>query len=163
MKRIFSFLLLSLFLVTTAHAEISPTDVKQIYAAGTAYTLTNASALLDFGTTDPTVTLNAPGTWLFFGRVVVSYNGATFAANRTATFKLRRTNNTAADLTGASSAHVTNIVTTSTYTETVVIPPVLYTTTNAGDVISLYGLVNTVPTAGSLDVSEAEIIAIRIF
>jgi len=32
-----------------------------VYAAGTAYSLTGTSALLDFGTTDPSVTINQAG------------------------------------------------------------------------------------------------------
>ena len=138
-------------------------DVKQVYASGTAYTLTNTSTALDFGTTDPALTINGPGTWIIFSRVTLKYNAATFAANRTVTIKLSRTNNTAADVTGATTAHITNIITTLTYTESVQIPPVLYTTTNGTDSITIKGDVSVVPTAGSLDVTEAEIIAIRIF
>lgn len=138
-------------------------DVRTVYASGTAYTLTNSAAALDFGTTDPSLTLTQPGTYLLMGRATLSYAGATFAANRTATIKLSRTNNTAADVTGATTAHITNITETVTYTETVTIPPVLYTTANNDDVIVIKGSVNTVPSAGTLDVSEASIMAIRLF
>lgn len=140
------------------------TDVRQVYASGTVYSLTNTSTALDFGTTDPSVTLNAPGTWLIFSRCNLKYTAATFAASRTVTLKLSRTNNTAGDITNATVTFLTDIITTLTYTAGVVsIPPVLYTTTNADDAITIKGDVGVVPTAGSLDVTAAEIIAIRLF
>ncbi|MBX4189770.1 hypothetical protein KW791_00510 [Candidatus Parcubacteria bacterium] len=143
---------------------MTPGDVRSIYASGTAYTLTNTATALDFGTTDPSVVLNAPGTWLMFGRVTVQNTGATFAANRAYTFKLRRTNNTAADVTGATTTQSTDIVTTETITYTVTIPPALYTTTadSNNDAITIFGSVATVPSAGTFDVTEASIIALKI-
>ena len=136
---------------------------KTVYAVGTAYSLTNAQAALDFGTTDPSITLDKPGTWLIFAKAVLDYNGATFAASRTATLKLRRTNNTAADVTGASVAVKTDIITTLTYTMVdVAIPPVIYQTNNSNDIITIFGGLDTAPTAGSLDASSASIVAIKI-
>lgn len=139
-------------------------DVRQVYASGTAYSLTDTSAALDFGTTDPSVTLAQPGTYIIFSRANLKYTGATFAASRTVTLKLSRTNNTAADLTNGSTTFLTDIISTLTYTAGVIqLPPVLYTTTNDSDVITIKGDVSVVPTAGSLDVTAAEIIAIRLF
>lgn len=139
-------------------------DVRQVYASGTAYSLTNTSTALDFGTTDPSVTLTQPGTYIIFSRANLKYAGATFAASRTVTLKLSRTNNTAADLTNGSTTFLTDIITTLTYTAGIVqLPPVLYTTSNDSDIITIKGDVSVVPTAGSLDVTAAEIIAIRLF
>lgn len=135
-----------------------------IYAAGTAYALTAVSAALDFGTTDPVLTVNKAGTYLLRARVNLKYNGATFAAGRTVTLKLRRTNNTAADLTNGSTTLVTAIVTTVTATYAIVeLPAILYTTTNTNDALTVYGDVSVVPTAGSLDAIEASIIAVRLY
>lgn len=143
---------------------MQPNDVRQVYASGTAYTLTNTSTALDFGTTDPSVTLTQPGTYLIFSRANLKYTGATFAASRTVTLKLSRTNNTAADVTNATATFLTDIITTLTYTAGIVqLPPVLYTTSNDSDVITIKGDVSVVPTAGSLDVTAAEIIAVRLF
>ena len=47
------------------------TDVRSVYASGTAYSVTNSSAAVDFGTTDPSLTLTLPGTYLLFARVDV--------------------------------------------------------------------------------------------
>lgn len=134
-----------------------------VYAAGSAYSLTATPALLNFGTTDPELTITSPGTWLIFARVRYDYTAATFAAVRTVTSKLRRTNNTAADLTNGSSSWKTDIITTLTYTAAIhVLPPVVYTTANSDDVISIFGDVSVVPSAGTLDAIEAEIVALKI-
>lgn len=135
-----------------------------VYAAGTAYTLTAVSAALDFGTTDPVITLNKAGTYLLFSTVNYQFVGATFAANRTVTSKLRRTNNTPADVTGSSIAIGTNIVTTvNGVLQAVVIPAVLYTTANLDDAITIYSDVSVIPTAGTLQATEASIVAIRLY
>lgn len=132
------------------------------YSVGTAYSLTNTQAALTFGTTSPSITITSPGTYLIFYRAVVDYTGATFAAVRTATFKLRRTNNTAADVTGSSVATLTSILTLITSTMAPISGVVTYTTTNSDDVVKIFGALDVVPTAGSLDVSSASIVAIRL-
>lgn len=139
-------------------------DVRTVYAAGTAYTVTNTAAAADFGTTDPALTLNQPGTYLILSRAVASFAGATFAATKNLTVKLRRTNNTAGDLTGASTVLPTGVTTTVTGPlGNVVIPPVLYTTANMNDSISVFAVIETAPSAGALTLTESEIIAIRLF
>lgn len=135
-----------------------------IYAAGTAYALTAVSAALVFGTTSPALVLNKAGTYLLFGRVNLKYNAATFAASRTVTLKLRRTNNTAADLTNGSMTALTDIITTKTYSFGVFnLPPVIVTTANLDDAITIFGDVSVIPTAGTLDAVEASIVAVRLY
>lgn len=132
-----------------------------VYAAGTAYQFTNAAALLDFGTTDPSLTITGAGTYLILSRATLFYNAATFVAPRVVTLKLRRTNNTAADvITTLLDTDVTTTV-SATY-GSFVLPPVIYTTTNSDDIIQLFGHVATVPSAGTLDATSAEIVAIRL-
>lgn len=140
------------------------TDANQlsVHAAGTVYALTNTAATLDFGTTDPTLTLTAAGTYLITCSVTLDYNAATFAAVRTATLKARRTNNTAADLTNGTIALKTEIITTLTYTMERATWSFLYSTSNTDDVIVIQGSLDTVPSAGSLDASAASIIAVRL-
>lgn len=135
-----------------------------VYAAGTAYQLTATSAKVDFGTTDPTLTITSAGTWLIMARARIDYTAATFAAVRTGALKLRRTNNTAADLASGTAGFLTDIITTLTYTlGTFGLQPIIYTTTNVNDLIELWGSISVVPTAGSIDVSEASIVAIKLF
>ncbi len=150
---------------TTARAALGVGGANlSVYAAGTAYQLTATPALLNFGTTDPTLTITSAGVWLLLARARIDYNAATFAAVRTATLKLRRTNNTAADIGNSSTSALTDIITTLTYTFGIIdLPPIIYTTTNATDIIQLFGDISVIPTAGSLDVSEASIVAIKLF
>lgn len=132
-------------------------------AAGTAYSLTATSAALDFGTTDPAITINRQGRYILFPRVNLKYNAATFSAARDVTLKLRRTNNTPADLSNSSTVIVTDIITTLTYTLGVIIlPPVVYNTSNTDDIITIFGDVSVLPDAGSLDAVQASILALRI-
>lgn len=150
---------------TTARAALGVGGASlSVYASGTAYQLTNTNALLNFGTTDPTLTITSAGVWLILARARIDYTGATFAAVRTGTLKLRRTNNTAADLGNGQVQYLTDIITTLTYTlGSFNLPPIVYTTTNSNDVIELWGSISVVPTAGSLDASEAEIVAIKLY
>jgi hypothetical protein len=131
-------------------------------AAGTAYALTNTPAALDFGTTDPSIVIPQAGTWLILARARLDNNAATFAAVRTATLKLRRTNNTAADLTNGSVALLTQIITALTFSMPTISWWTIYTTANSDDIIKIFGDISVVPTAGSLDAVEASIIAVRI-
>jgi hypothetical protein len=140
----------------------SQTTPLATYAAGTAYSLTASDAAVDFGTTDPTITIATAGTYLIQGRANLKYNGATYAGTQTATVHLRRTNNTPADISNATTTATMRIVTTITDTVGVMpLPPVIYTAT-AGDVISVYGSLSAAPAAGSVDCTEASIVAIRI-
>lgn len=132
------------------------------YATGTAYNLTATSALLGLGTGSPVVTIATAGTYLILAAANLSLNGATFASNRTATIKVRRTNNTAADLANASrtvNSGVTTLITGALVNLTV--PATVYAA-SAGDVLQVWGSVSIVPTAGNLQCDSAEIIAIRI-
>lgn len=135
-----------------------------IYAAGTAYSITTSSSALDFGTTDPVITITVPGTYLLQGSINWKYNNATFDASRTVTSKFRRTNNTAQDISNSSTAFNTAIVTGITDTAIYqIIPAVVYTTANSNDAITIYAGIDTGPTVGSFDAVEANIVATRLY
>ncbi len=132
------------------------------YASGTAYALTATPALLNFGTTDPSITLVNSAAYMIFARAHIKYNAATFAANRTVTLKVRKTSGTAADVANTPATFVTDIITTQTYSAGIItLPPVIYKA-GAKDVLELWGSIDVIPTAGSIDAVEAEILAIRI-
>lgn len=134
------------------------------YGSGTGYSLTAVSAAVVLGTSSPSLVLDKAGTYLIFAYVNLQYVGATFAANRTVTLKLRRTNNTAADVTGSTTLKGTNIVTTVSGTlDAANLPAVVYTTANTNDIIVPFADVSVVPTAGSLQATEASIVAIRLY
>ena len=149
--------------VTAANFKAVQINRFAAYGTGTAYTLTATPAAIDFGTTDPSVTITNSGTYFIQAGAAVNWVGATFAANRTVTVKLRRTNNTAADLTSGASAATTPIITTLTETWGQVDPPgVFYTTANNNDVITLFADVSVLPTAGSATISRAWITAQQV-
>jgi len=133
------------------------------YGSGTVYTLTATSAAVDFGTVDPIITLTATGTYRLRGRVKVNLNGATFAANRTLTIKLRRTNNTPADVAGSATTWTVPIVTTLTNTLAVIeLPETFYTTAVATDTIQIFADISVLPSAGTISIDEASVSAIRV-
>lgn len=131
------------------------------YAAGTAYTLTATPAALDFGTTDPTITIAVAGTYLIQSGVGVNYNGATYTGTPSMAFKLRRTNNTAADLANGARSVALPVLTSFTGGDAFPLPGVVYTAT-AGDIVTIFGSVSALPSAGSVTVTSADIVAIRI-
>jgi hypothetical protein len=141
---------------------VSGGDTYTSYAAGTAYTLTATAAQLDFGTTDPSITLSTAGTYLLLAGAGVKYNGATYAGAQTITLKLRRTNNTAADLSNGSRTVELPVLTTFTGGDYMATPQIIYTAT-AGDIVQLFGSVSATPSAGSVLTDSAEIIAIRLY
>jgi hypothetical protein len=142
-------------------AGVGVITTQSVYASGTGYSLTATPAEAVFSVTSPSLTLNDAGTYLLLCNFKVDYNGATFAAVRLATLKMRRINNTPTDLN--SIVLQTAIVTTITFTlDSGILPPQVYTTTNTNDTIQLFGSINVVPTAGSLDISAASIVALKI-
>ncbi len=135
-----------------------------VYAAGTAYALTATPALLDFGTTDPSVVVDKAGTYLLTARVALQYNAATIAAPRTVTLKIRRTNNTAADIANTTFTLQTEATTARTsHFATAPAPAVPYATVNTDDILQLFGSMDVVPSAGSLDAFEASIVLTRLY
>lgn len=137
-----------------------------VYASGTAYQLTTTPALLAFGTLSPTYTFPSPnpanGLYLLLARVRIDYNGATFAAVQTVTLKLRQTASISADIANSSAAFKAAIVTTVSHTAMVLeLPPVVFSAAQA-DTIQIWGSVSVLPSAGSIDAEQAEIVIVPI-
>lgn len=131
---------------------------------GPAYALTATPAVLNVGAQNLSLVISSPGVWALYAQARVDYAGATFAASREVTFKLRRTNNTAADIANSSVGFATEIITTLTYTaELVSVPPIIYSTSNSDDIIQLWGSIAVIPTAGAINVVEASVVAIRLY
>lgn len=135
-----------------------------IYASGTAYTMTNSSQLLTFGTTSPSITINKAGTYLLIARVRTDNVGVTTGSNHTHEFKLRRTNNTATDISNSSCAYVEQNEASLTDTAAdITLPQIIYTTANTNDILELWGDVTVNPSVGSHQAVEASIIAMRLY
>lgn len=133
------------------------------YGVGTAYSLTNTQAAINLGTTDPVIVVDVPGTYLIQAQAHLSRAGATVVAE-TASIKVRRTNNTPADL---SPAPVIDLPVSTTLTDTLglfVIPPFIYRTANINDALSIFGAVSAALGAGTIDVTAlgTSIVAVRL-
>jgi len=130
---------------------------QNIVASGTAYTLTATSAFIDFGTVDPAVVLSAAGTYEITYIAQIDLVGATFAANQTLSLKVRRINNTAADLPDSTATITLPVITTGTQTIARIPVTFYYTTANSNDSIAVWGNLSALPSAGSVTVSAANI------
>lgn len=135
-----------------------------VYGTGTAYSLTNTAAAVDFGTTDPVKVLDKAGTYLILAQINLAYNGATVVAE-TATIKVRRTNNTAADI---SVLPVLDLPVATTLTNTYgifQIPPFTYSTANTDDSITIFANVSAALGAGTIDAVAigTSLVALKIF
>lgn len=134
------------------------------YSAGAVYNITTTSQRLDFGTTDPVITIPAAGTYLIMSNVRVDYSGLTNLAANTVNIKLRRTNNTAADLTNATGDFVVPAVTLLTATGgDCDVNAILYTTTNNNDVIEVWGSRSASISVGNIQAGNAWIMALRVY
>jgi len=142
-----------------ASTMVSANPVSVI-ASGSGFSVTTSASSVDFGTTDPSITLNAPGTYLIIATAKIDYNAATFLAVRNLTLKLRRMNNTPADV--ISSVLKTQVITALTFTMPPVMWTTVYTTNNSNDIINIVASIDTGPSAGTLDINEATITAIRL-
>lgn len=135
----------------------------QTVAAGTSYTLTASPADVIFGTTSPiTPALGATGTYLVTATIQTSLSGATYASAAQVNYNLRRTNNTAADISGTTFGAILTPVAITTITEianTITIS-YLYTTANTTDTIGIRGVVSATPSAGAVTCSNATINAV---
>jgi hypothetical protein len=132
-------------------------------SVGTVYTMTASYALMTFGTTSPSVTINNAGTYLVYGRANLTSRGATYAATNTYSVKIRRTNNGAADLAGSEAVQTIPIITTTTEDLGVIDSrPVTYTA-SATDILQLWGTLSATPSAGNVICDRADIIAIRLY
>ncbi len=136
-----------------------------IYGVGTAYALTNTAAAVDFGTTDPSITITSAGTYLLIAQVQLDYAGATVVAE-TATVKLRRTNNTPADVAASIITLDLPVATTLTNTYGIfTLPPVLYTTAAITDAVTIFANVSATLGAGTVNAVAlgTSIIAVRLY
>jgi hypothetical protein len=144
---------------------VSPgSDNAKAYSSGTVYNITTTSAKVDFGTTDPSITITSAGTYLIMSNIRVDYSGLTNVAANTVTAKLRRTNNTAADITNATGDFIVPPVTLLTSTGgDCDVNTVIYTTSNNNDTIELWASRSGSISVGNIQAGNAWIVAIRIY
>lgn len=124
---------------------------------GTAYTTTSSYASIVGGTTSPTLTIAASGDGYLSFSVASAFVGATFAGVQSISIKLRRTNNTAADI-GFPQAQPLPVITALTGAgPSMNIVKFPYTAT-AGDVITIQAILSASPGAGSVTITGSNIV-----
>lgn len=143
------------------------TNEKEYTSSGSVYALTATSANVSFGTSGAVqVSIDRAGKYKITAEFVVNYNGATFAAVRDLTARLRRSNNTPADVTGSIRTIRTDIVTTKTSTLAYVSITAFYTATASAtttpDTVGLFANISVLPTAGTLEIASAFMRAERL-
>lgn len=143
----------------TSGAYLNSGASYQAAAAGTAYTLTASYASVDFGTTDPSITLVTAGNYYIYVNISTAFNAATFAGVQSVSAKLRRTSGTPADI-GTPRSQPLPIITALTGSgPSVMVGPLPYTAT-ANDVVTVQAVLSATPGAGSVTVDACEITAI---
>lgn len=136
--------------------------VIPVYGAGTGnYTLTTSSQLINFDVTDPEITVDVAGTYILFANGVYQGSGVT-ATTQYCEFKIRRTNNTAADVGNTTVQIPIGAITTTGFGKQFVIPVCVYTTTNTDDNLELWGKISASLGAGSVTVNTCNLIALKI-
>ncbi|MES2287545.1 MAG: hypothetical protein V4547_17760 [Bacteroidota bacterium] len=149
---------------TITNTAPNATNTTSGYATGTVYNLTTTSAKVTFGTSSPSATITTAGTYLILSNLKIEYASLTTLGAAVCNFKLRRTNNTATDLSNASTNF--NVPTLTALTQTAGdadIQPIIYTTSNNDDVIEMWGNRGANVTLGNIQVGEASIVIIRLY
>jgi hypothetical protein len=130
--------------------------------AGTAYTMTNAYATVDMGTTDPSIAINATGTYMVWANVQVSFAGATYAALDSCTFRIQEQTGAATVTDSERGTFLPVMTTTTVLGPSVTLGPVEHIAADTDDVLVVQGDLVTAPSAGSVTVTKCTIFAVRI-
>jgi len=135
------------------------------YGNGTGYTITTvANSNVTFSVTSPTFTLSAAGTYLLFVTGGVKAIGYSNTAVATITIKIRKTNAPASDIANAVYTITVPVATLITdHLSAIILPPVIYTTAVATDVLNVTASVDIAATAGSLQINQCSLLAVRVY
>jgi hypothetical protein len=136
-------------------------DPLTVYGDGAVYPITAAQLAIDMGTTDPSLIVTVPGTYLIFSKVKIRNNAVATVPGQVVTINLCK-NGVA--IAKATAAWVCPAVVNGAdyFLADLVLPPVRFTTAVATDVVALYAGASAV-SAGAYNVSEAEIVAQRLY
>jgi hypothetical protein len=134
--------------------------VYSAYGSGTPYAVTNTAALLNLGTTPPSVALPAAGTYLIFGRL--RFDGSSFDAG-TSTILTTYVYDSGTSSIVPNTSRLFQFQ-TGTFTGTLaeIATPVVSYTVSAGTTVQLWGGLNSAEISGSLLCEEADIVALKI-
>jgi hypothetical protein len=144
------------------------TDYKNVTARDDGHTFSETPEALQFNAANQSLVIATTGRWMLIARVKIDYSFATYSAdNKSLNLKLRRTNNTAADIADTTIQVRLRDVTTAYFTANVLeLPVVFYNTTNTTDALSIYGWLDSgdLPDNdpdGRIVALEASIVAVK--
>lgn len=143
----------------TANIVVPPPTSYTAVASGTAYTLTGSFADVDFGTTDPTITISTAGNYLLTVDCSSALNAATTVAGQTVDIILRRTNNTPADIGTMRSQPLPPATASTQAGPAGSIASFPYTAT-AGDIVTVQARITGTLGAGTVTIENAHIVAV---
>lgn len=143
----------------TANITVPPPTSYTAVAAGTAYTLTGSFANVDFGTTDPTITISNAGNYLLTVDCSSSLNAATTVSGQSVEIILRRTNNTPADIGTVRYQPLPASTLGTADGPSVSISSFPYTA-SAGDIVTVQAKITGTLGAGSVTITDAHIVAV---
>lgn len=121
------------------------------------YVMTNATAQVAINSTNVAVSLDSGRPYRVRGQFVLLFNGATYSGGQTLQIKLRRTNNTAADLPGATLNITLPAMTTNTQSLSVFFESELYVPGASNDTIAAFANVSATPSAGDVRIVESRL------
>lgn len=134
---------------------------ESVAAAGTNAVITNTTAgsALNFGTTDPSLTLTNAGQYLVNARVSLYANALILAGTENLTIRLVESPST---MVCQTVILMTAEATTTRTIMVVPLPPVLYTAATAGKILFIDAQLSVADGGGTLEADEAEIVAVKI-
>jgi len=138
------------------------TDLKSSYGAGTAFTVLDHTTAIAFGTTTPSVSLGF-GTWMVFARVVASCVAATLAGTETMTIALK---DASSNVISTTTITLPPITTANFPLVTISLPIGIVNNSSATmtiDTIVIHAALSGDPSAGKVDITAGEIIALRVY
>jgi hypothetical protein len=154
--------------VISAGTGVSPAGTQPItpnvqigLGTGTAYSLTTSLALLNLGTSQPSVTLPAKGTFIIFATALFPYGAA--VSQYTLTTLIQRTNNTPGAVTGSQIVINANDTSSGAQTDLqLVLPLFIYTTTSVGDILQIWSKYATIGGSPAPTCTAAGLYAVQI-
>lgn len=149
--------------VAVLSANAGQTNITySAYSGGTNYTLTTSNAPMTFSSSNPSITLGIPGKYLLLANFTIGGNNVTTGVQVEIQAGMTRQNNTPTSLglydvlsVPPQTAFVGNYGVTQ-------LLPLIYTTANSNDIITINGLRVGAVVSGSFEVGNAGIVAVKL-
>lgn len=148
--------------ITDYNFALNPnTDLISVNASGTPYTVTTTMTGINFSGVNPDFTVPRPGVWDLNAMIIIDSNGVSNTGQKTLSVKLRRVNNTPADIGQSIVSLVGDLSSVSRNIANVKIQE-YYETLNDDDDIQVWASISDSPGTGVFLVSQAQIRAGKI-